>query len=357
MTSVTQEHPAGVGGIGESPATIAGGGVSGRFGGGPRAILRVPLFGKLLGANVLVAVVGTAALVVLARDRGGDSLLVPAVIALAASVAASSALMHLALEPVARLRQALHRVARGELGVRIQRSVVADDDLLRVGDTVNTLLDDLVLERTRIRQLARETIRGADEERSRIARGLHDSTAQTLAALSLEARTALQHGSGPDLTQQLELIKDLAIDALEEVRDLSHTIHPRVLDDLGLAAALGWLARCTREVTGMHVALRLTGDATHVPLELGCTLFRIAEAALEDAAQGGAGAAQLHLAAGIEGTTLETTSDGVTPEHPTEKWQMLRERLALACGSLTVHGDAAHGTRVQAFVPPGVEIN
>lgn len=324
---------------------------------GTRVLLRVPLLGKLIGANVLVALVATAALALLHQQRQDQSLLIPAVIALAVSVAAGTVLINLALVPLAQMRRALHRVAEGELGVRVKPSLMADRDLLHVGDTVNALLDDLVVERARIRQLARDTIRSADEERSRIARGLHDSTAQTLAALSLEARMALQHGAGTELSQQLELIKDLAIDALEEVRDLSHTIHPRVLDDLGLAAALGWLARCTRESSGLRTSLRLTGDASHVPLDLSCTLYRIAEAALEDAAHAGsARVAELHLASSVEGIDLEVTTDGA-PGHPMEKLHALRERLALASGSLTVHGDATGGTRVHAYVPLGVEIN
>ena len=325
---------------------------------GPRALLRVPLLGKLIGVNVLVALVATAALALLHQQRQDQSLFIPAVIALAISVAVGTALMNLALAPLAQLQRALHRVSRGELGIRVQPSRMADRDLLNVGDTVNTLLDELVLERARIRQLARDTIRSADEERSRIARGLHDSTAQTLAALSLEARLALQAGGSTELTQQLELIKDLAIDALEEVRDLSHTIHPRVLDDLGLAAALGWLARCTRESSGVRASLRLTGDASHVPLDLACTLYRIAEAALQDAAQPGrARTAELHLGASAESIDLEVTTDGPAAEHEPARLHALRERLALASGTLTVHDDGAGGTRVHAFVPLGVEIN
>ena len=321
------------------------------------AVLRVPLLGKLAGANILVAAVAAIALVVIHRDGvDGDQLLMLAVLALTVGVAASIGLMKLALQPVARLRATLHRYAQGDDDVRIRPSLVADRDLAGVSDAVNDLLDDLMAERERVRQLARDTIRNADEERSRIARGLHDSTAQTLAALSLEARMALQLQAGQALTQQLELIRDLAVEAVEEVRDLSQTIHPRILDDLGLAAALGWLARSMRDVTGLETSLKFSGDSHRIPGDVACSLYRTAEAALSGiGADGESHPAELRLDVGPEHVVLSIRDGVVTPQQSAPRLLTMRDRLALSGGKLVIHDHEGGGRHVLAVVPLGPE--
>jgi signal transduction histidine kinase len=319
------------------------------------AMLRVPLLGKLAGANVLVATVAAVALMIVHRDGAdGDVLLGFAVLALAVGVVASVVLIKVALRPVAHLRSTLRRFASGEAGVRIRPSLVADRDLAGIGDAVNDLLDDLLDERARVRQLARDTIRGADDERARIARGLHDSTAQTLAALSLEARIAMQLQDSREVAQHLELIRDLAVDAVEEVRDLSHAIHPRVLDDLGLAAALGWLARGVRHATGLDTSLQCSGDARRIPDDVARSLFRVAEAALVTATEASdIRTIELRLDVTPTHVTLGISDDGRVPRSSTTRVLAQGERLALSAGTLIINDQQERGRRVLALVPLG----
>ena len=319
------------------------------------AVLRVPLFGKLAGANVLVAAVAAVALVIVHRDGAdGDVLLGYAIVALAVGVLVSLILMKFALQPVASLRATMRRFAQGDVGTRVRPSLVADRDLVGLGDAINDLLDDLLEERARVRQLARETIRGADEERARIARGLHDSTAQTLAALSIEARIALELQAGSELTQQLELIRDLAIDACEEVRDLSHAIHPRVLEDLGLEAALGWLVRGVREECGVEVSLHTSGDSTRIPREVSNALFRIVQATLQGACvEGHARSIAVDLSVAAEQLILEVRDDGRVTASLATALSALGERLALSGGTLAMNDIGARGVDLRAVVPLG----
>lgn len=318
-------------------------------------MLRVPLLGKLAGANVLVASVASVALVMVHRDGAdGDLLLGYAILALALGVVASLALMKLALQPVERLRTTLRRFAQGDAGTRVRQSRVADRDLTGMGEALNSLLDDLLVERARVRQLARDTIRCADEERARIARGLHETTAQTLAALSLEARMALQLQAGAELTQQLELIRDLAVDACQEVRDLSLAIHPRVLDDLGLEAALGWLVRGARERCGVAVALQTSGDASRIPREVTNALFRIAEATLAaTCSDGGARSVAVDLAVAPDHVILEVRDDGRVTAAQASALSALGERLALSGGRLVMNAIGGRGVDLHAAVPLG----
>ena len=135
-------------------------------------------------------------------------------------------------------RLTARRVSAGDLEARVPPSVLADRDMARVGTTLNTLLDRLTDDRARVRRLAAQVISAQDEERARVARELHDSTAQMLAAVMLQLGAAAQESSRPRSTTRLATMRELVAEALEEVRTLSHTMHPRVLDDLGLAAAL-----------------------------------------------------------------------------------------------------------------------
>lgn len=319
------------------------------------APLRLPLLGKLVGINILVAGVASAALLRMQGNGAEDDLLRElALAALVIGVGASIVLTKLALQPVARLRSTLRRFAHGDGAARVRPSLVADRDLVGVSDAVNDLLDDLAAERTRIRQLARDTIRGADEERARIARGLHDSTAQTLAALSIQARLALELEAGHELTEQLELIRDLAVDALDEVRDLSYRIHPRVLDDLGLDAALGWLARGMRERCAVTITLQTVGDASHLPSDVAHTLFRLVEVALEGACgEGGARSVALELSVTPGRVLLEVRDDGRVTRWLADRLGTMRERLALSGGTLTMNDIGGRGVDVHAVVPLG----
>jgi signal transduction histidine kinase len=107
----------------------------------------------------------------------------------------------------------------------------------RIGTTFNLLLDGLVADRTRMRGLAAAVIDAGDRERASLARELHDSTAQQLAALVLQLSAAARDCTDVALADRLSGMRDQAEATLEEVRLLSHTVHPRVLDDLGLQAA------------------------------------------------------------------------------------------------------------------------
>src|SRR5688500_1132985 len=228
-------------------------------------VLEVPLRWKLVGANALILMAAAAALWV-GRDRPVSHAAPVIIGALVLSFGANLLLVHVALRPLATLEGTARRVGQGDLGARVTRSAVADRDIARIGQTLTLLLDNLTRDRARMRQLAAKVIRAHDEERARLARDLHDSTAQVLAAamLQLSAATA-RGGADPELARSLDTLRELLSAALEEVRTLSHAIHPRVLDDLGLVAALEWLARQTREAAGLPVEMEAAFDTEIAP--------------------------------------------------------------------------------------------
>lgn len=328
-----------------------------------RFLLRAPLLAKLAGANVLLALAG-GLVAASALRRGAEASDVLALFAIGSVIALliNLALVHVALRPVTELEEVADRVWRGDFAARVPPSALADRDMQRTAETFNRLLDGLTGDRERMRQLAAQVIRASDEERARIARELHDSTAQTIAAVKLEL-TALQNArqQDPALHDRLQAILELAGMALEEVRTLAHTVHPRVLDDLGLPSALQWVARRMGEHEGfdIDVVVPPRGEEPRLAHEEAAVLYRIAQEALRNAARhAGANAVRVTLAARDGGAELTVADDGegfdpaeAERRRPGMGLFTMRERIALVDGRLTIDSAPGKGTRVVAWAP------
>jgi PAS domain S-box-containing protein len=133
-----------------------------------------------------------------------------------------------------------------------------------------------------LRRLSAELLRAQDVERRRIARELHDSTAQTLAALAMNlARMNL--GADALDPQSREIISEsiqLANRCMEEIRDFSYLLHPPMLDEYGLDSALQWYAEGFTRRTGIQVDLDLPDDLPRLPGDAETALFRVVQEGL-----------------------------------------------------------------------------
>jgi HAMP domain-containing protein len=209
-----------------------------------RAVLGAPLAGKLLGANALLLLAGCLAYGATHRDVPRGPVLAAAAV-LAASLAANVALVRLALRPLRDLEAAAERVWRGDLAARVPRSPLADAEVARVGRAFNLVLDGLVDDRARLRRLAADVVRAGDRERALIARELHDSPRQTLAAatyqLSALGRDAEEAPPAPSSPSAPRRARPRGRRARGDPPARPH-VYPQGLDDLGLAAALHALA-------------------------------------------------------------------------------------------------------------------
>ncbi|MBF9196959.1 sensor histidine kinase [Microvirga terrestris] len=106
-----------------------------------------------------------------------------------------------------------------------------------------------------------------DEERRAIARELDDTTAQNLLAITLNT-TRLQEGlrdAGEPARRTLMETLELAEQSLQEVRTLSYLLHPPLLDDTGLTAALSWLARGFSQRSGTQVDISIENNGEPLP--------------------------------------------------------------------------------------------
>jgi PAS domain S-box-containing protein len=123
-----------------------------------------------------------------------------------------------------------------------------------------------------------------DEERRAIARELHDTTAQNLLAITLNT-TRLQEGLrdlGEPARRTLTETLALAEQSLQEVRTLSYLLHPPLLDDIGLTAALSWLARGFSQRSGIQVDISIENSGEPLPRPTATALYRVAQEALSN---------------------------------------------------------------------------
>jgi signal transduction histidine kinase len=322
-------------------------------------ILSVPLLAKLAGANLLIV---AAALMGVALERHlhiPGSIVSILGLALATSLIVNLALVYVALRPLNDLEQTAARVSAGDTGARVSISILADRDMARVGTTLNELLDRLTEDRARVRRLAAQVISAQDEERARVARELHDSTAQILTAVMLQLGAAARESTTPEIDARVATLRELAAEALEEVRSLSHTMHPRVLDDLGLAAALAWLGRQAHAQEAVEVSVDAEEFQPPIPAALASALYRVAQEALRNTARhGDARRITVRLRRDGELAVLDIADDGrgfdvamATERRPGMGLFSMRERIALVNGRLTVNSAPGRGTRITATVP------
>jgi signal transduction histidine kinase len=322
-------------------------------------ILGVPLTWKLAGANALIVIATLVTATAMHSSSAADrEMLAIIAAAMAGTFAVNLALVLVALRPLRALESTAARVREGDLEARVVASPLADRGIRRVGVALNDLLDALVADRARVRRLAAEVIRAGDHERARLARELHDSTAQTLSALVMQLAAIGGQIEDPELATRLEAVRAAGLDALEEVRLLSQTVHPRVLDDLGLPAALRHLGREMERRAGILIDVDASTTAA-LPAQTESTLYRIAQEGIANALRHGA-PTEVHVRLVVDdwNAAVEVTDNGAGFDAATAANNgdglgifSMRERVALVDGSFELVSRPGAGTRIRATVP------
>lgn len=130
--------------------------------------------------------------------------------------------------------------------------------------------------------LSRRLLRVQDEERRRLARELHDSTAQSIAAMcmNLGVISEFEHLLDPPARKALSECLEIGEQCIREVRTFSYLLHPPVLDDIGLSSALKWYVEGFVQRSRIEVGLDIAPDLGRLPRELELTLFRVVQESL-----------------------------------------------------------------------------
>lgn len=218
--------------------------------------------------------------------------------------------------------------------------------------------------RAALRRLATRHQDVREGERTRIAREIHDSLGQALTALKLQL-AALQEAAAKEGSPLAGSLCETALmvdDMVKGVRRIATELRPPILDQLGLPAAVEWLAHDFARRTGMACrADTVIPKDSVIGANAATALFRIVQEALTNVSRH-AGASRVHIELGVksECVTLEITDDGggITELAATGPGSLgilgMRERAAALGGVLEVGPATGGGTRVAAWLPPNV---
>jgi PAS domain S-box-containing protein len=209
--------------------------------------------------------------------------------------------------------------------------------------------------------LTRRLVQAEEAERKRIARELHDRVGQSLSALNinLDIISRESRSLAPALRQRLEDSLGLVDGTLQSIENVMADLRPPLLDEYGLAAALGWHAEEFSRRTGVKVAVadRDPAGSKKARPEAAVALFRIAQEALNNVLKHAkATNVRVDVSATDEELILDVQDDGEGFDPAAARkgrWGMttMHERAEAAGGQLHIDSAPGRGTRIHARVP------
>jgi PAS domain S-box-containing protein len=258
-----------------------------------------------------------------------------------------------------------------------QRTALAVDNarLYTEAQQLNTELEERVLQRTAQLQAANTQLEASraqlfrlahyertarEEERSRLAREIHDELGQDLTGLKMDLAWLQKH-TGPkqkDLLQKFKAMSDLVDTTIQSVRRIATELRPGILDDLGLLAAMEWQLQEFEKRTGIRC--KFTSSLEQVALDADGTtvLFRILQETLTNVARH-ACATQVEVSLDQEQDTVslrvQDNGRGIAESEVdgSKSYGLLgmRERVRLRSGDFTIQGTPGQGTTVVIRLP------
>lgn len=210
-----------------------------------------------------------------------------------------------------------------------------------------------------LRDLSGRLIAAQEEERSRVARELHDGLNQRMALLSIELEQLKPEIERPAaMRQRLNKLQDQVKEISADIHRLSYKLHPAKLDHLGLAAAIQSLCKELTDSGKMNVDLQQKGSRSDIPSDVTLCVFRIAQEALRNSSRhSGAHSAQVVLEQTRDAIRLSVSDNGAgfDPESDQIKKGLgfisMKERLRLVEGDLQIYSQPLRGTRIEVRVP------
>jgi PAS domain S-box-containing protein len=141
---------------------------------------------------------------------------------------------------------------------------------------------DILKTAEQVRQLSWRLLTTQDEERRHIARELHDSAGQILTVLGMSLATLVQNAKqkAPELAESAEEARELVQQLTKEIRTTSYLLHPPLLEESGLPAALSWYIRGLIERSGLDIDFTISQEFGRLPRDMELVVFRVVQECL-----------------------------------------------------------------------------
>lgn len=222
---------------------------------------------------------------------------------------------------------------------------------------------DLLHTQWQLRELSRRIVAAREEERTHVAREMHDELGQQLTAIRMDVAWLLKSSRGEkrpdhDAVARLQSISDMVESTFGTVHRLITQLRPSMLDDLGLAEAVRWQAREFQARSGIIVSVETTADDAQAPHDHATAIFRIYQELLTNVARhAGATRVIVVLSEAPRQATLVVRDDGrgIVPADVSRGDSFglvgVRERATSLGGTFTIEGIAGGGTVAKVALP------
>lgn len=238
-------------------------------------------------------------------------------------------------------------------------------ELTKANASLQTEIADRKDKEELLRQLSGHLMHAQDQERRRIARELHDNSGQTLAAIAVNLSRIenLMPDAPPKMRNLVADTAAMAEQTSREIRTISYLLHPPLLEEAGLLAAIGWLANGFTQRSGIKTEVDAPAEFERLPADIEVTIFRIVQETLTNVARhSGSKTAFIKLTRQPGEIVLEVRDEGTGI--PPEKLEKVHgnvsalgvgvagvwERVRQFGGALEINSNS-RGTTVMVVVP------
>lgn len=219
---------------------------------------------------------------------------------------------------------------------------------------------ELKQSREKIRELSTHAQDSIEDERKRIARELHDDLGQSLTSLRMElaalsGRIPAEH---TPISDKIGSLMERLNQTIASVKRICTELRPTVMDDLGLTAAIEWLAEDYQERTDIPIDIHTDALDIFIEDERSIAIFRIAQELLTNVVRH-ADATHVRIVLKLEGSDLilfvQDNGKGISKEALRKSGTFgilgIEERVSILGGDLNIHGDPKTGTQIHVLLP------
>lgn len=334
--------------------------------------LRMSIFNRVLIGNSIIIIFGAVAGTIITRQMTlfGNIwlILLFSFVGILITLLVNRMIIHTALYPLHELGDAIERVHSGQINIPDSLKNYKDPDISRLVIAIDSMLNRMANYTSQLQAISERAINAQEEERVRIARSLHDDTAQSISMLiiHLDRLGNLIPADRLDITRYIADAQNVATRLLENLRKIIWDLRPSILDDLGLYSAIRWFARSNLEKAGVKVEFFAADEGMRLPPHLETMLFRIAQEAISNILRhANASKVSIRLWTADGQLWLEIQDDGCgfdiekTAEGAVDRKQLgllgIEERVSLVGGAVKLESTEGSGTCLQLHIPLPVE--